>query len=605
MRQGEGIAGIGRQFHNWLLVGRLRPGVPLEAARRQVDVISARLERQYPDSNTGKALQLDPLQSALAEEQTQRLLVLMGAVAMVLLVACANVAGLLLARGSVRQPELAMRAALGASRGRIVGQLLVENVTLTLLAAVVGAAIAFWLNRLVPLAVGLTGREVAANDLMWPVALSALALSAVTGILCGAVPALRASRQLGGKELAQNGRTTGTKPGLSVRSVLVAGQVAASVVLLIGAGLLIRSFARLSATDLGFQPQHLLTGEIPLLETRYASPGQRVNFFESLRDNFAVIPGVQAAGFISSLPIRNPSFNLAAWDTAHPPASPSDRPISYRRVVLPGYFEAVGIPLRAGRDFGKGDCWGAPLTMVINERMAGTLFPGRNPIGQRVSVDMFGQQPSFEVVGVVGDVRVDSVGESAPMTMYLSYYQIPDMTMRFAIRTGQNPESITQTVRRLVLARDSTVAVENLVPMEQIVSESLAPQRTTTTLLALLASVALLLAAIGLYGVLTYSVNQRTREIGIRLALGARAGSVLRMVMRQGALLTSIGMVIGLAGAAGLTRLLHTLLYEVPVTDPLTFCAVPPVFLGVALLATYLPARRAARVDPMQALRFE
>jgi putative ABC transport system permease protein len=462
-----------------------------------------------------------------------------------------------------------------------------------------------WLNRLVPLALGLSEGELAANDLTWPVALSALALSVVTGILCGTVPALRASQQLGGNERVPNVRNTSTKPGLSVRSVLVAGQVAVSVVLLIGAGLLIRSFAHLSATDLGFQPQHLLTGEIPLLEARYASPGQRVRFFEDLRDDFAAIPGVQAVGFISSLPIRNPSFNLAVWDTVHPPASPSDRPMSYRRVVLPGYFEAVRVPLRAGRDFGKGDRWGAPLAMVINEGMAGTLFPGRNPIGQRVSVDMFGQQPSFEVVGVVGDVRVNAVADGAPMTMYLSYYQIPDMTMRFAIRTGQNPESVTQTVRRLVLARDSTVAVKNLVPMEHIVSESLAPQKTTTTLLALLASIALLLAAIGLYGVLTYSVNQRTREIGIRLALGARTGSVLRMVMRQGALLTSIGTVIGLVGAVGLTRLLRTLLYEVPTTDPLTFCAVPAVFLGVAFLATYLPARRAATVDPMQALRFE
>jgi putative ABC transport system permease protein len=605
MRRGEGVAGIGRQFHNWLMVGRLKAGASLAAAQRQVDVISARLERQYPDSNKGKALQLDPLQSALAEDYARRLLVLLGAVGMVLLVACANVAGLLLARGSVRQPELAMRAALGASRARIVGQLLVENVALTLVAGVLGAAFAFWLSRLVPVAIGLAADEPPAADLIWPVALSALALSVVTGLLCAAAPAVRASLEVGGAGLAPTARNTGTKRGLSVRSVLVAGQVAVSVVLLTGAGLLIRSFARLSTVELGFQPQHLLTGELSLPEAQYALPGQRVRFFENLRGDFAAIPGVQAAGFISSLPIRNPSFNLAVWDTAHPPASAADQPMSFRRVVMPGYFEAAHIPLRAGRDFGRGDRWGAPLTMVINERMARTLFPGRNPIGQRVSVDMFGQQPAFEVVGVVGDVRVNSVGDSAPMTMYLSHYQMPDATMRFAIRTGQDPESITQTVRRLVLARDATIAIENVVPMEQIVTESLAPQKTTTVLLALLASIALLLAAVGLYGALAYSVAQRTREIGIRMALGAGTGSVLRTVMRQGAVLTAIGMAIGLAGAAGLTGLLRSLLYEVPAGDPLTFCAVAPVFLGVALLASYLPASRAARVDPMQALRSE
>ena len=605
MRRGEGAAGLGRQFHNWLMVGRLKPGVSLEAARRQVDVISNRLEHQYPDSNTGKALQLDPLQRALAEGQARRLLVLMGAVAMVLMVACANVAGLLLARGSVRQPEFAMRAALGASRRRIAGQLLVENVTLALFAGLLGVAVAFCLSRLVPLAIGLTAAELPANDLIWPVALSTLVLSVVTGVLCGAVPALRASSQLTGNQLAANVRTTSTKAGLSLRAVLVAGQVALSVVLLTGAGLLIRSFARLSAADLGFEPQHLLTGEIDLPWAQYSSPVSRIRFFKDLRDDLTAVPGVRATGFISRLPIRNPSFNLAAWDTAHPPASPSDRPMAYRRVVLPGYFAAVRIPFLAGRDFGERDRSGAPQTMVINQRMARTLFPGRNPIGQRVSVDMFGQQPSFEVVGVVGDVRLDSVDEHAPMTMYLSYGQFPDTTMRFAIRTGQTPESLTRTVRRLVLARDATIAVENLVSMDRIISESVTPQETTTILLAMLAAIALLLAAIGLYGVLTYSVNQRTREIGIRLALGAGAKSVMQMVMRQGAVLTSIGIVIGLAGAAGLTGLLRTMLYEVPPADPLTFCAVPSVFIAVALLATYLPASRAASVDPMQALRQE
>ena len=605
MRRGEGVAGMARRFNNWLIVARLKPGVSLQAARRQVDVISARLERQYPDSNAGKGLQLDPLQSALMEHQTRRLLVLMGAVAMVLLVACANVAGLLLARGSVRRAELAMRVALGASRAHITCQLLLENAIVTLLAGALGVVFAFWLNRLVPLAIGLTAADLPADGVVWPALLFALLLSVLTGILCGAVPALRAGSQLAGNSLASYTRGTGTKAAVSLRTVLVTGQVAMSVMLLIGAGLLIRSFTRLSATDLGFRPQHLLTGEIPLLSTRYASRGQRVRLFESLRNELAAVPGVQAAGFISALPIRNPSFNLAAWDTAHPPADREDRPMAHRRVVLPGYFDAARIPLRHGRDFDTGDRDGAPPRMVINELMARTLFPDRDPVGQRVSVDMFGQKPSFEVVGVVGNVRVDSIEDSAPMTMYLSYYQYPDMTMRFAIRTDQTPESIAQTVRRLVLAHDSTIAVENVVAMDRIVAESLAPQQTTTILVALLAAIALLLAIVGLYGVLTYSVTQRTREIGIRLALGARAGSVLRMVMTRGVVVTLTGLVIGLTGAAAFARVLTTLLFEVPVIDPVTFCAVPAVFLGVALLASYLPARGAATLDPVQALRHD
>jgi predicted permease len=605
MRRGEGVAGLPRQFHNWLIVGRLKAGVSLDGARRQVDVISKRLEQQYPASNAERALRLDPLQTALTESQSPRLLALMCAVGMVLLIACANVAGLVLARGSARRPEFAMRVALGASRARIAGQLLVENVALALFSGALGVALTFWLNRLLPRVIGLELDGAAPKGLAWPVLLFALALTVLTGVLFGVVPGLRASSHLLAQGLTSNSRTTSSKVGISLRAMLVVCQVAVSFVLLVGSGLLIRSFIRLTAIDPGFEIHHLLTGEIQLLEAQYPERTRRIVFFDGLREDLAAVPGVKAVGFISHLPIRHPSFDLPAWATDHPPAKPADLQTALRRIVLPGYFNAVRIPQRSGRDFGRGDGENAPLTMVINEVMARTLFPGRNPIGQHVSVDMFGKHPAFEVVGVVGDARLRFVGDSAPMTMYLSYYQFPDSTLRLAVRTDGDPEWLAHIVPRLVQGRDRTVPVENVASMEQIVGESLAPQRATAILTGLLAAVALLLALIGLYGALSYSVTQRTREIGLRMALGARPGEVLGLVMRQGVALTLVGVLAGAAIAAVFTRLLNSMLFEVPPGDPLTFFAASSGLLGVALLATYLPARYAARIDPLEALRFE
>jgi predicted permease len=444
------------------------------------------------------------------------------------------------------------------------------------------------------------------KGLDWPVLLFALALSVLAGVFFGVAPALRSSSLNLVEDLAPGSRATSAKAGSSLRGALVVGQVAISLVLLVGAGLLIRSLARLSDTNPGFDVHHLVTGEIQLLASEYPKPNQRAQFFDGLREDFAAIPGVKGVGFICHLPLRDPYGNWPAWDTAHPPADPADRPLAHKRIVLPGYFDAVRIPLFSGRDFVQGDRESAPLTMVINQLMARKLFAGRNPLGQRVSVDLGGPQPAvFEVVGVVGNARVNFIGDNAPMTMYVSYYQFPQATLGFAIRTDQDPQSIAQTVRRLVAARNRDIPVEKLVSMKEIIGESLAPQQVTAVTLTAYALVALLLASIGLYGVLAYSVSQRTHEIGIRMTLGAERRDVLRLVVGQGLILILMGLGIGIVGALGLTRFLSSMLYGVTPNDPITFVSTAVLLAAVGLLATYIPARRASKVDPMVALRYE
>jgi putative ABC transport system permease protein len=605
MRRGEDVARLGRQFLNWHVVARLKLGVGLATAQREMDVVNARLAREYPDTNTGRGLRLDPLQAALAGPYTRRLFVLTAAVGVVLLIACANVAGLLLARGSSRRGELAIRAALGASRARIAGQLLIESVTLALVSGALGVALAFWLHRLLPLVAGLGGSHRASAGLEWPVLLFALGVSALSGVLFGLAPAWRGSSRLLAHDLAPGGRSQASRAGGSLRGALVAAQVAMSLVLLVGAGLLIRSFGRLLASGVGFDAQRLLTGEIQLPDGAYPRE-RRVQFFDGLQEDLAAAPGVRAAGFVTSLPLRNPGFDLQAWNPDHPPASPLQRPYAMRRVVMPGYFEAVRIPRMAGRDFDRRDREGAPRVAIVNQELVRRLFPGVNPLGRRLAVDNFGPQPDhFEIVGVVGDASLNAVGEDRYPAMYFSYYQQPDSTMRFAVRTAGSPDALTNTIRRLVRARDASIPVENLIAMDQILGESLAPAGATATLLGVLAGLALLLAAIGLYGSLAYSVTQRTGEIGLRMALGARPADVLRLVLRQAALLAAAGVAAGLIASVALTRFLASMLFEVEPADPATFALVSTGLLAVALLAACVPAHRAARIDPVIALRRE
>jgi len=606
MRRGENVAAAARRFHNWLIVGRLKPGVSLEAAQRQVDVISKRLQQQYPDSNRNKALRLDPLQAGMTAAQRPRLLLLVGAVGLLLLIACANVAGLLLARGAVRQSEMAVRAAMGATRGRLVRLLMTESLTMALAGGLLGCLLAVWLQRLLPALTGLERQGVTLRRLDWPVLLFALGLSLATGLVFGIVPALRSSSLRLSEQLAPGVRTTGGRGGVRLRSVLVAGQVALSLVLLAGAGLLIRSFVRLSAADLGYRIENVLAGDVALSPTRYRTPAERIRFFEGLASDLAALPGVRAVGFTSHIPIRHKYGNIPSWAADNPPADPADRPLAHRRVVLPGYFDAMGMTVLQGRGIRDGDREGAPNALVINQLMVRTLFPDRDPVGHQVMVDMGDEQPvPFTVVGVIADARLDAVASPARPSMYMSYYQFPAGALRFVLRTATPPDSITEMVRRVVRARDHDVPVEALVPLASLVSESVATQRVLTTTIILFATVAMLLAAIGLYGVLAYLVSQRTHEIGVRMSLGATAGAVVRHVLGRAVLIVAVGLAVGLAGAFAATRLATQVLYEVTPTDPLSFAAATASLALVACGVALGPALRAARIDPVRALRNE
>ena len=602
-RDGQGAGA--RRWHNWIMVGRLKPGVTLAQAQEQVDVISARLEEQYPDSNRNKALQLDPLQSAIVEGQRPRLLTLMGAVGLLLLIACGNVAGLLIARGSARRTELAVRTALGASRGRMVAQLLTESLVLALAGGALGIALAYWLAGLLPAALGLGDLGIVRLGLGGPVLLFAVGLSLATGALFGVVPALQASSTRPARELA-TGRSPEAAGSARVRSAVVAAQVAISVVLLVGAGLFIKSVARLLATDTGFAVDHLLTAEISLPPAQYGEQAGRIRFFEEVLDEVRALPGVRQAGMVSMLPLRNSGNNIYVWREGPKPAERDETNIAYTRVALPGYFEAIGIPLVLGRAIEHTDTADRPPVMVINQTMARGLFPDENPLGRRVAVDMGGEEPVvFEVVGVVGDALLNSISGSARQAMYHSYYQFPATTMRIAIRTEAVPESIAGSLRQLVWRRDPNLPVENLISMDALISEQVGPFRITATVVSLFSAVALLLAAIGLYGVLAFHVSQRRHEIGVRLALGAEPARVVRLVVGRGLWLVAAGLIVGVGGALAGGRLLDRLLYGVEATDLATYVTAAAVLVGVAVAACLVPAWRASRVDPSVALRVE
>jgi putative ABC transport system permease protein len=594
-----------RDNHSYYVIGRMKPGVTVGQANAELDTISRRLEQQYPDSNAAVVVAGASMHEELTRDVRPALLILLGAVGLVLLIACANVANLLLARAAGRQKEMAIRAALGASRWRVVRQLLVESLLLALAGGALGLLLALWGTDLLVAAGPADIPRVSQAGLDARVLAFTLIVSVATGIFFGLVPALQASRPdlTGALKEGSRGSTEGLRRN-RFRSALVVAEVAVSLVLLIGAGLLMRSFVRLLQTDPGFDPARVVALDIPLGRQRYDTPEKQDSFFAQLLSRARAVPNVEAAGVVNNLPFGNSVDQLQFDIEGRPPFPPGAKPQAHYTVVSPGYFDALKIPLRSGRMLTEHDDARSPNVTLISEAFARKFFAGENPVGQRIMPDE--SVPPLEIVGVVGDARRTSLASEAEPEFYVPFGQAAQRRMNLVVRAGAgDPLALTSSLRGAVAELDKEQLIWQTRTLDQMVAASVAGRRFNMTLLGLFAGVAMLLAALGLYGVMAYSVTRRTHEIGVRMALGARGSDVLRMVVGQGMRLALLGVAVGLAAAFAVTRVLASLLYGVTTTDPLTYAGLAALLASVAFLASYLPARRATKVDPMEALRYE
>jgi predicted permease len=614
-----------RWAHWFQAIGRVKEGVPLEQARRDAAEAGRQVDLAHPGpfgSMTWGASITPYLEARVDASVRTSVLVLFGAVAFVLLIASVNIANLMLARAAARQRELAIRTALGARRSRIVRQLLTESVLLALVGGTLGLLLSMWgvdfLAALWPrqVAGGPGSRELEFLDpslirLDWPVILFGLALSAGTGLLFGAIPALKAS---GGSLTAAlkegagfTARGLGSLKRLNARGALVIAEVALALVLLVGAGLMIRSFARLRGIDPGFDARGVLT--LRVAQPRSAAWADRpAELVDALLERVGALPGVRAVGADSCAPFdsRSCDVTVVMHIPGHPTISERGGPQITVHTITPDQLDVLRVPLLRGRRLGAADRAGAPLVAMLNETAARQLFPGEEAIGRRirVGIGMFGENETAEIVGIVGDVRYVAVHEEPKLDIYVPYAQYPNDVM-LHVRTDTDPASLAAAVRREVLALDPDLPVFDVRTLTERSADATARTRVSALLLGVFASLALVLAALGIYGVIAYSVAQRTHEMGLRMALGARRGDVVRLVVRQGMTLVLVGIAAGLAGAFGLTRLLASMLYGVRATDPATFAVIALLLTAVAFLASWLPARRATRVDPSSALRSE
>lgn len=588
-------------------VGRLKPAVALTQAQAEMDTISQRLEQNYPEFNTGWSVRLTELQERMVGELRASLLMLLGAVAFVLLIACANVANLLLARAAYRHREIAVRTALGASRWRIVRQLLTESVLLSTVSGVVGLVLSVWLIKLlIAISPPNTARfnEIAFN---WQVFVFIFAVTILAGLLFGLVPALQTSRTDLNETLKESGRTGA--PGATrnrIGGILIVSEVALSFVLLACAGLLIQSFMHLREVSPGFQADNVLAMRVSLPSGKYdESEEGRAQFFQQLVDRVKAVPGVQSAGAVLSLPLRGDTLILGRGvllEGRRP--VPEEASNALHLPITPDYFQVMQIPVKQGRAFTDHDNSQAPKVVIVNETMARKLWPGQSPIGKRFSI-WRDEKFSREVVGVVGDTKM-RLDEEAEEQMYVPYAQDANWwAMSLVVRSNNEPSALATSVRGAIRSVDKGAPTYNLKTMNDLISTSAAPRRVPMLLLSAFAGVAMLLAMLGIYGITSYYVTQRTHEIGVRMALGAQIADVLKLVLRRAMLLAVIGVVIGLAGAAAVTRYLTAMLFGVKPIDVFTFGVVALGLVLVALVASLIPAKRAAKVDPLVALRYE
>ncbi len=595
-----------RGSHFLAAIGRLKPGVSVAQAQAEMDAISGRLAGEFPAENKGWTIRLVPLQKEIVGDVRTELLVLLGAVGLVLLLACANIANLLLTRATSRSKEIAVRTALGAGRARIIRQLLSENAVLGLLGGAVGIALAYWgvkaLSSLLP----------SSLPQMNPIRVDyfvlgfALLLSAIAGVAFGLVPAMFAANADIQNTLREGARSGESRNRRRARSFLAVAEISLAMVLLVTAGLLLRSFANLTSVTPGFDVQHVMKADISLPRFQYSTPQQWTAFSDELLARIQTEPGLQDSAVVVPRPIADGQVNLGFDIVGNPPLSAGTSRTANYVAASPDYFRVMGIPLLAGRLFNQDDISTAPRVSVISKTMARLYFPNQDPLGKQLK---FGFPPDGgavrEIVGIVGDVRDVSLGQDPGPMMYVPFAQAPFWGANVVVRSTLSPSSVAAAIRLEVRKMDKDLPVTDVANLPDLIEASVAQPRFRTFLLGLFGAMALVLAATGIFGVISYSVSQQTREIGIRMALGAQSGEVLRQVLKEGARMVAVGLALGLMGSLAATRFIATLLFGVKPADPLTFAAVAAMLTIVALVASYIPARRATRVDPMVALRYE
>ena len=598
-----------RARHYLQVVARMKPSVTLQQAQTEMKAIAARLQQQYPDDNTDLGAVVTPLHEHVAGDIRPALLILLGAVGFVLLVACANVANLLLARAAGRQKEIAVRIALGASRLRLIRQFLTESILLAALGGVVGLLLSVWGVNLLKAFIPENISQATAITIDARVLGFTILVSLLTGLIFGLAPATQSSNFNLNETLKEGGRdsSSGTR-GNRIRGLLVIAEVAVSLILLIGAGLLINSFLRLRSVDPGFRADKLLTMKVVLPKQKYADQTQRSAFYTELIRRIEALPGVRSAAVTNWIPLVRQGDSVGVSIEGRPAPEPGKMPIAVTRIISPHYFSTMGIQLLQGRQFDeRQDRADSAGVVIISETMARRFWPGEDPLGKRLSPGM-PESPEdwLTIIGVAKDVRQFELNADPKPQMYLTYTQAGFFPPNdLVVSTDVEPLSLATTVRQTVWEIDKDQPVSNISTMEDVLSESIARQRFSMLLLGIFAAVALVLAAVGIYGVMSYSVAQRTHEFGIRMALGAQQSDVLKLAVGEGLKLVLIGVAIGLATAFILTRVMSSLLFGVSATDPTTFIIISLVLISVALLASYIPARRATKIDPMIAMRYE